>query len=155
MNVVFYFCLLYQGLNRRDHFIPSPAVAGRNQQIVRILQWIQILREVTFKQISLYLLVIYPLNFIHSLDMSNVRWWSCQFFNYELNTEVPMLIQPTILEIFAENWLHRVFGFTVVWTPNQYFILRGLRRVYHSLLEATKYLGVMFECGLISVCGHR
>ena len=37
----------------------------------------------------------------------------CHFFSYGLNAEVPMLIRPTILEIFAWNWLHRVFGFTV------------------------------------------
>ena len=30
-----------------------------------------------------------------------------QFFNYKLNTEVLVLIRPTILEIFAWNWLHR------------------------------------------------
>ena len=42
------------------------------------------------------------------------RFENCQFFNYELNAEVPKLIQPTILQIFARNWLHRVFGFTEV-----------------------------------------
>ncbi len=34
------------------------------------------------------------------------------FFNYKLNAEVPVSIRPTILEIFAWYWLHRVFGFT-------------------------------------------
>ena len=35
---------------------------------------------------------------------------NCQFFNSEPNPEDPMLIWPLIVEIFAWNLLHRVFG---------------------------------------------
>ena len=35
--------------------------------------------------------------------------------SYDLNAEVPMLIWPTIFQIFACNWLQRVFGFNVVY----------------------------------------
>ena len=50
----------------------------------------------------------------HKKRSSSAKKLSCQFFNYKINAEVLVLIRPAILGIFAWNWLHRVFGFTVV-----------------------------------------
>ncbi len=56
--------------------------------------------------------------------MSIVRWW-CN----DLKIEVPVAIRPTILEIFAWNWLHRVFGFTVITMEDWHYLKLNLREI--------------------------
>ncbi len=56
---------------------------------------------------------VYP-NTLWSYIHADISVPDCHIPINELNAEVPMLIRPTILEIFAwDIWLDRVFEFTV------------------------------------------